>query len=257
MQQAQFFAVSVIMKNTGTATWTSTAGYSLKRVSPTGPDWIPLTVAFGSGSTTPTNNKTFNFNLYTEAAAGQSYDVFYQMQQSGVTFGQTNGKTIQVTSGSGGQFAYVAQEIERSFPGGAVASDFAATDAAQAAGDTLQTLTVDEYPLTWERVGDQDVAYIRYFGSLTEAWDADVTFRIVYDPAVIDLGLVKKGLAVSGYAVELNRVSKGELLVHLRRSAIDARLPTADGLLLEIPLVALPGQALPRTLPLVELTVSR
>lgn len=257
MAQGQFYAVSVVMTNSGGTTWRSSDGYSLNRVSG-GFDWIPGTVGMGSFSTAPGATKTFQFNLYNEGVVDQVYDVYYRMYQSGVgAFGEQNGRQITVldpsTCTKNCDPSVFLSPTDGAVPGGGAGAGRGAPDSA---AEVIQTLVVDDYPLHFVREGDQDVAYIRYFAALAEDWPVDVEFELTFDSKSVSLGQSRKGLQAPDYEVEVEQEGVDRVKIRLKRVDMNAAL-TGEGLVLEIPIVAKPNKPLLPALERVSLTVTQ
>lgn len=91
------FNATIVMKNLGTATWTSASGYALQSMNPAGnTNWgvssIPVT-----GSVAPNANATFT-QTFTAPATPGTYQFQWRMGQSGTAFGEyTLNLTINVT----------------------------------------------------------------------------------------------------------------------------------------------------------------
>lgn len=257
MYAGQLYAVSLSMDNSGETSWNSAGGYNLMQVVPGSGDWTPWTVNYGSSGTPPGQRKTFSFNIRENSGVwGVSSTLYYKVARTGATFGDSNGRSIQLLDPAGCVkncgLAFNLDHDERTYPGGAVAEG-----PTWISGDTLQTLSIPNYRLHFTRVGNFDVAHIRYFGALAEPWDVDATLRIVFEPGTVNPGLIRRGIATSGYGVEVIEIGPGEVTVRLKRLGGGEALPRGENLLLEIPIVAVPGRPLRQSLPLVELTVSR
>lgn len=263
VNQGQFYAVSISMNNTGTnSTWRSSTGYSLAQSSPLTGGWFPASVSMGTSITSPGSRKTFNFNLQTEENANRYWDVFYRMQQNGVAFGASNGKQIWVNEPNLGctkncSLALDTEAAVRLVPGGALVGSIREREdtSRRAADEIVQVLSVTNYRLHFEEVAGQKVARIQYFGFLAEPWPVDIEFRLTLHPGTINVGQVRRGLFLHGYAVEATHVDARQITVRVTRATADAALVTGEHLLLDIPLVAVSGRSLPTSLPLVELIV--
>lgn len=264
MYQGQFYAVNLYMSNTGqNSTWSDHDGYGLRMVSPDLDEgWWPSGVGMEGSYTRPGQVHRFAFTLFNEAPFDQAYHVSYKMQHNGAVFGDINGRQINVldpaTCPPEKSCGLAIRAIpERLYPGGSV-EDHALTERPKdvATGDTLQRLVIPNYPLSFEQQNGVDVAYIRYFGALDEPWDVDVTFRITAEPGTINFGLVRRALRLGNYDLSVSHEPRA-LLVRLSRRNAAAMLEAGESLLLEIPILAVRGRPLPRTLPQVELVVSR
>lgn len=267
ISQGQFVAVTVYMQNSGQNTlWSDDNGYSLKLVSPPPGGigtWMPGAVSMGGTYTYPGNQHAFSFNLYTEANYNQSYDVYYQMAHSGTLFGGTNGRQITVYDPSTCVKYCTLAEAQvnpvRMVPGGGVGleNDVAGWPPNDASRDTLQQLTISNYTLNTRQENGVETGFIRYFDALGEPWGVDVFLTLRFEPGTINVGQLRKNVALSGYDLELVQANAGEVVVRFVRSEPTASLPAREMLLFEVPFTAPGGRSLPATLPSVTLTVTR
>lgn len=97
MVAGQAYSVSVVMKNTGTTTWTA-PGYALRSQNPADNTTWGLSNIPVPASIAPNQNATFTFTVTAPATAG-TYAFNWQLRQSGVEwFGPVTNASVSVTT---------------------------------------------------------------------------------------------------------------------------------------------------------------
>lgn len=247
------YAVSVTMKNTGSVSWTPSLGYKLGQKA--NGAWIPYPSVGFTGSVTPGNSRTFNFNLkHIEPELIGNNECTWQMKQNSVFFGDENGKTVYV-SGSGKSFhesllnrlfAWVApRELQAGAADGEIFQQ----------GEVVQVLRAQDHRIDPADVEAAGKYVLRYEASLAGSWDVDYYFRVEYDAKSFSVGDPIRGARGQNHSVEVVHLAPGEVLVRATRTG--QRGLSGKGTILEIPFELKEGVGSPSTLLLVELVTTK
>jgi len=124
MTAGQTYSVSVVMRNTGTTTWTAGAGYKLGSQNPQDNTTWGLNRASLPASIAPGSDATFTFNVVAPSTAG-TYNFQWRMIQEGVAYfgAASTNVAVDVTGGGGGgggtnDAAFVSQTVPSSMTPG-------------------------------------------------------------------------------------------------------------------------------------------
>lgn len=249
-----FYAVSVTMKNTGTATW-SGSDYRLSQSNDEN-IWIPAAVDLDGAMVPSDSNHTFSFNFTNSSPAecGISEQNYWQMTDQGTFFGERNGRytTIKECDGPPPELSW-SRLLEWLSPSPAYAAALPRWLSGQ--GEIVQVLRREDFPLSVERVRADGGLVFRYVSSLARKWDVDFSFHIQFDPQSFRVGSIVRGIGSQGHEVKLRALGPGEIVIEGTRMGTSGL--EGEGTILEIPLVLQQGAEVPATLPLVELVVTR
>lgn len=238
MSHSEIVATSVSMKNSGTTTW-SGSSFSLQQWSRQTQIWSPISVSLGTSVVAPGQTKTFNFNLrHLETEFCGYQDNYWAMNGSSGEFGEKNGRRTYV------KYCGLASAgpLQSFFAWLGPARAYAAPGSLSGLQDdeVVQELRIPDFRLPVEEIREQGEFRLRYRASLSEDWDVDFRFRIVFDPAVFAPGRIVRGIKASRYEITSRIVGPGEVVIQAKRKA-DGGIEAGQGSILEIPLVLRPG----------------
>lgn len=215
------------LKNTGSATWSSASNYHLDLYNDS--VWLPISVDL-TDSVASEEDHIFYFNLQAPDLDG-TFACFYRMNHTGF-FGESNGRYIDVTVGSGGGFG-VATASSTSTLGTSTAGP-------QSPDWDYDQNRPEEFPLRLDResLASSGAGELVYTYSISRDLDFERVIRVRYDHDVLE-PLAPTGLK-AGMEVENAVPGRGELWVRLT-----GRLERGRGKILRLPFRLRAGAVLP------------
>lgn len=238
MSSGGIASVTLSMKNTGTTTWTSTAGYQLKLFRNTD-FWRPILQSLPS-SVAPGGTTTFAFDLrHIEPGVTGTTPAFYKMSKS-TFFGAENGRDILVTAPKGGTLAALDAAGPQALSAETVAAWVAG---AEDAGTT-------ELPIAPDALLSNGTVVLEYSYVHEASRALDIVFKFTFDPGVLEALRIEPAEGAAGLVIESGLVAPGEYWVRLTGT-----VPAGQGLIAGLPFRLVPGAKPPRNRSLGTLTV--
>ncbi|HKY61733.1 MAG TPA: hypothetical protein VJP59_12045, partial [Gemmatimonadota bacterium] len=232
-------SVTLTMRNTGTTTWTSSAGYKLKLFRNTAL-WLPLTPSLPS-SVSPGASVTFAFDLRNlEPGVTGSQPAFYKMAKGTTFFGAENGRDIVITSKSSTALATLNAAGPEALSNETVAGWVAR---AEDAGTS-------DLPITASALQSNGSVVLEYSYAHEASRALDIVLKFTFDPKLLEALRIEPAEGATGLAIESGLTAPGEYWVRMTGT-----VPAGEGLIAGLPFRLVAGAKLPRNGSLGTLTV--
>ena len=223
-------SVTLSMKNTGTTTWTSTAGYKLLLFRNTA-FWGPAFRSLPS-SVSPGGSVTFAFDLrHLEPGVTGTTPAFYKMAKGSTFFGAENGRDILITAPKSGALAAFAATTMQTLSPETVA-DWIAN--AEDAGTT-------KLPVAPDALVSNGTVALEYSYDHEVPRALDIVFAFTFDPQVLEALPIEPAEGAADLVIESGLVAPGEYWVRLTGT-----VPAGQGLIAGLPFRLVPGAKPPR-----------